>query len=175
MRPGYARQHWAQLRSDSGVPTMSDNDAGVFHPASIQAPSNRQRLFLRYYTGVLIDLVILNLFAEYSANVAVDSFTTSLFAAVLLQALLKLTIAIEHRVAAYFKKKPGKFWTFMRYFCAWLLIFGSKFVILEALAVFFGDKVQFTGVFHGLVTLIVVVLVMLLVEEVVVRIYRRLA
>lgn len=154
---------------------MAESDEGALHPASIEAPSNRQRLFLRYYTGVLIDLVVLNLFAEYSAKVFVDSFTTSLLAAVLLQALLKLTIAIEHRVAGYFKKKPGGFWKFMRYFCAWLLIFGSKFVILEALAIFFGDNVQFSGRFHGLLTLIVVVVVMLLVEEIVVRIYRRLA
>ncbi len=154
---------------------MAENGEGILHPASIEAPSNRQRLFLRYYTGVLIDLVVLNLFAEYSSRVFVDSFTTSLFAAVLLQALLKLTIAIEHRVAGHFKKKPGKFWKFMRYFCAWLLIFGSKFVILEALAFFFGDRVQFSGRFHGLLTLIVVVVVMLLAEEIVVRIYRRLA
>ena len=154
---------------------MSADEETLLYPASVQAPSNRQRLFLRYYTGILIDLVILNLFVEYSDYVNVDSFTTSLFAALLLQVLLKLTIAIEHRVAAYFKKKPGGFWKFMRYFCAWLLIFGSKFVILEALALFFGDKVQFGGPFHGLVVLIVVVLVMLLVEEVIVRIYRRLA
>jgi hypothetical protein len=40
---------------------------------------------------------------------------------------------------------------------------------------FFGDKVQFSGRFHGLLTLIVVVVVMLLVEEIIVRIYRRLA
>jgi hypothetical protein len=154
---------------------MADSDEGILHPASIEAPSNRQRLFLRYFTGILIDLVVLNLFVEYTDYVTVDSFTTSLLAALLLQVLLKLTIAIEHRVAAYFKKKPGGFWKFMRYFCAWLLIFGSKFVILEALAISFGEKVQFLGRFHGLLTLIVVVLVMLLVEEIIVRMYRRLA
>ena len=153
---------------------MADHE-DILQPASIQAPTNRQRLFLRYFTGILIDLVVLNLFVEYSAYVEVDSFTTSLLAALLLQVLLKLTIAIEHRVAAQFKKKPGKFWKFMRYFCAWLLIFGSKFVILEALAVSFGKNVHFDGVFHGIVTLIVVVLTMLVAEELVVRFYRKLA
>jgi hypothetical protein len=29
---------------------------------------------------------------------------------------------------------PGGLNTFMRYFCAWLVLFGSKFVILEAIA-----------------------------------------
>ena len=137
--------------------------------------SDRQRLFLRYYTGVLIDLVVLCLFDEYSDKVSVDSFTIALLAAILLQILLKATIAVEHRVAAYFNSKPGKFMRFMRFFCAWLVVFGSKFVILEALSFAFGESVKFEGALHGLVWLIIVVVVMLLAEEVMVRIYRKLA
>jgi len=143
-------------------------------PATVEGPTDAQRLFVRYFTAILIDLLVLNLFVEYSKKVSVDSFTTSLLAAVLLQILLKVTIAIEHRVGAYFKAKPGGFMKFMRYFCAWLVLFGSKFVILEALSFAFGDKVRFEGRFHGLLTLIVVVVVMLIAEEVIVRIYRRL-
>jgi len=143
-------------------------------PASAVGPTDSQRLFVRYFTAVLIDLLVLNLFVEYSSKVSVDSFTTSLLAAVLLQILLKVTIAIEHRVGAYFKAKPGRLMTFLRYFCAWLVLFGSKFVILEALSFAFGDKVRFEGRFHGLLTLIVVVVVMLVAEEAIVRLYRRL-
>jgi hypothetical protein len=144
-------------------------------PATVEAPSNKQRLFVRYFTAILIDLLVLNLFVEYSENVTIDSFTTSVLAAVVLQVLLKLTIAVEHRVAAYFKaKKPSGLMTFCRFFFAWLVLFGSKFVILEAITLFFGDNVRFDGMFHGLLTLIVVVVVMLIAEEVIVRIYRRL-
>jgi hypothetical protein len=144
-------------------------------PASAETPSNKQRLFLRYYTGFLIDLVVLNLFAEYSSKVNVDTFTTSLWAALVLQLLLKVTIIFEHKVLDWFKAKTGALMTFLKYFCAWLILFGSKFVILEALAQAFGDKVQFLGIWHGIVTLIVVVIVMLLAEEIMVRIYRKLA
>jgi hypothetical protein len=144
-------------------------------PASAETPSNKQRLFLRYYTGFLIDLVVLNLFAEYSSKVNVDTFTTSLWAALVLQLLLKVTIIFEHKVLDWFKAKTGALMTFLKYFCAWLILFGSKFVILEALAQLFGDKVQFLGIWHGIVTLIVVVIVMLLAEEIMVRIFRRLA
>jgi hypothetical protein len=143
-------------------------------PASSEAPLDRQRLFVRYFTGILIDLVVLNLFAEYWKNPVIDTFTTSLLAAVLLQLLLQLTIAIEHRIGAYFKAKPGALMKFLRIFVAWLLIFGSKFAIFEALTFVFGEKVQFHGAFHGVVALIVVVVAMLVAEEVVVRIYRRL-
>lgn len=154
---------------------MKDTEDNVLEPAMAQAPSTRQKLFLRYFTATLIDLVVLNLFVEYSQYVVIDSFTISLLAAVLLQLLLKLTIAVEHKVADYFKRKPGGFMKFMRYFCMWLVLFGSKFVILEALVLAFGDKVHFGGYFHGLVMLIVVIIVMLVVEEVIVRLVRRLA
>ena len=154
---------------------MTSNEDGLLQVASAELPSTRQKLFLRYFTAILIDLVVLNLFVEYSQYVVIDSFTISLLAAVLLQVLLKLTIAVEHRVAAYFNAKKGGFWKFMRYFSAWLLLFGSKFVILEALAFAFGDKVYFGGPFHGLVVLIAVVIVMLIAEEAIVRLVRRLA
>jgi len=142
-------------------------------PATIAA-TNRQRLFVRYFTAILIDLVVLNLFVEYSEKVAIDSFTTSLLAAVVLQVLLKLTIAVEHRVAAFFKARPGGLMTFLRYFSAWLVLFGSKFVILEAISLAFGDRVRFEGIFHGIVTLIVVIIAMLIAEEAIVRLYRKL-
>jgi hypothetical protein len=143
-------------------------------PRSAEGYSNKQRLFVRYFTAILLDLVVLNLFVEYSGKVFVSSFTVSLLAAVVLQVLLKLTIAVEHRVAAFFKARGGGWNTFMRWFCAWLVLFGSKFVILEALAQVFGDKVRFDGIWHGILTLIVVVVVMLVAEEIIVRIYRRL-
>lgn len=152
-----------------------ENKKGFLLPAIAQAPSNRQRLFIRYFTAILIDLTVLNLFVEYSEHVVIDSFTISLLAAVLLQVLLKLTIAIEHRVAAYFNAKPGGLAKFMRYFTAWLILLGSKFLILEALVFAFGDAVHFGGPFHGVVVLIVVVITMLVAEEAIVQLYRRLA
>ena len=144
-------------------------------PVSAEVPTTAQSLFVRYLLAVLIDLVVLNLFDEYSANVQIESFTVSLFAAILLQFLLKLTLVIEHKIGAWFKAKPGRAWTFARFFTAWLILFGSKFVILEAINIAFGDGVQFFGMLHGVVTLIVVLIVMILAEEVVARTYRRLS
>jgi len=143
-------------------------------PLSADVPSDSQRVFLRYFTAILVDLVVLNLFAEYWDRVYVSSFTISLLAAVVFAALLKLTLAVEHWVAGYFKGKPGAFMKFMRFFCAWLVLFGSKFVILEALSTAFGHNVRFEGRWHGIVPLILVAIAMLLAEEVVVRLYRRL-
>ena len=149
--------------------------SSTLQPVSAEVPTTAQSLFVRYILAVLIDLVVLNLFDEYADNVEIDSFTISLLAAILLQILLKLTLLLEHRVAAWFKTKPGQFWTVARFLTAWAILFGSKFVFLEAINIAFGDSVRFFGVLHGLVTLIVVLLVMILAEEAVARTYRRLA
>ena len=130
--------------------------------------------FVRYFTAVLIDLLVLNLFVEYSSKVKVDTFTDVLLAAVLLQILLEVTIAIEHRVGAYFKAKPGRLMTFLRYFCAWLVLFGSKFVILEALTFAFRRQGPLRRAVQRHPAPIVVVVVMLVAEEAIVRLYRRL-
>jgi hypothetical protein len=145
-----------------------------FLPAEATIPSDRQRLFVLFFTGTLIDLVVLGLFSEHSDKVFVDSFTTALLAAIVLQVLLKATIAAEHRVLARFAGKTGVWWKGLKFFVAWLILFGSKFVILEALSFVFGDRVLFEGILHGLVWLIVVVVTMVIAEELVVRFYRKL-
>lgn len=137
-------------------------------------PSVRQRAFMRYLTATLVDLVVLGLFAEYWEHVTANSFTVIMLAAVVLQILLKLTIALEHRVAAFFNARPGGFSKFMRFFSAWVVLFGSKFVILEALVFAFEDRLRFGGPFHGIVALIVVVVAMLVVEAAIAKLYRAL-
>jgi hypothetical protein len=146
-----------------------------FLPARASLPSDGQRLFLLLFTGALIDLVVLGLFNEYSDKVYVSSFTTLLLAAVVLQILLKATIAAEHRVLARFKGKQGAAWKSLKLFVAWLILFGSKFVILEILSLTFGDQVHFEGMLHGVVWLIIVVVTMVVVEELTLRLYRKLA
>jgi len=150
-------------------------DIDGFMPVAAKVYSDRQRLFLLYFVGALIDLVVLGLFDQYSEHVYVDTFTTMLLAAVLLQLLLKGTIKVEHWVASHFKGKAGGWWKALRFFCAWLVLFGSKFVILEALSLAFSEDVQFHGWLHGIVWLIIVVVTMVIVEELVVRFYRKLA
>ena len=153
---------------------MTAKSSGSLWETFEHTPSLRQRVFMRYFTAILVDLVVLLLFAEYWEDVYVSSFTVALLAAVLLQILLKVTIVCEHKVAAFFNARPGGFNKFMRYFGAWVVLFGSKFVILEALALAFGDRLRFGGWFHGIVALIVVVVVMLVAEAAIVWFYRRL-
>ena len=130
----------------------------------VKSYNQKQHLYIRYFTAILIDLTVLNLFDEYWDLVQINSFTISLFAAILLQALLVITLKIEHKIGDYFKSKKGFLAKFLRVFFAWAVLFGSKFVILEALNIAFGDDVLFKGPFHGIVAFIAVIVVMLLTE-----------
>ena len=150
---------------------MTEEVPGV---ALTEEIKSSQKLFVRYLVAVLIDLTVLNLFDEFWDLVTIEPFSVSMLAAILLQVLLKATLVLEHKVAAYFNAKSGGFARFMRFFTAWLILFGSKFVMLGAIDFAFGDDVLFTGPLHGVVSFIVVVMVMLAAEEVAVRIYRRL-
>ena len=139
-----------------------------------EAPSDRQRYFVRYLTAVLIDLLVLNLFAEYWQHVAVSSFTVSLLVAALLQLLLKLTLKIEGVVAGYFAGRAGRGWKAARFGVAWLILFGSKFIMLGVLDFAFGDLITFSGPLQGVVAFILLVVTMLAAEELAARVYRSL-
>jgi hypothetical protein len=122
-----------------------------------------------------MDLVVLNLFAEYWERVSIDGFSTSLIAAVLLQLLLQITLVLEHRIGTWFARRDGALWSAARLFSAWLILFGSKFVMLGAIDRVLGDAVHFAGPMHGVAAFIAVIVAMLAAEELVVRVYRRLA
>ena len=124
--------------------------------------------------AILVDLVVINLFAQFWSRVTVDSFSTSLIAAVLLQVLLQATLTLEHRVAGWFASRDGALWTVGRYFCAWLILFGSKFIMLGAIDRILGEGVHFSGPMHGAGPFIWMVVAMLAAEEVITRIYRKL-
>jgi len=136
--------------------------------------NRRQHLFMRYFTAVLVDLAVLNLFDEYWHLVQIESFTISLFTAVVLQVLLQATLVVEHRIADYFKAQSGTAAKVKRIFASWFVLFASKFVILEAINLAFGDEVVFAGPAHGVVAFIAVVVVMVVAEQVVIRVYRAL-
>ncbi|WP_180961200.1 hypothetical protein [Shewanella sp. GutDb-MelDb] len=130
-----------------------------------------QRLFVGYTLAVLVDLTVLNLFNEFWEYITLESFSISLLVAILLQLLLKLTIAAEHAIAEYFKTKPGRAPKFYRAFTTWAILFGSKFIMLEAINLVFGDSIQFTGPADGIVAFFALVFGILIAEFMVSKIY----
>ena len=147
--------------------TQAEEDSQVSY-------TKHQQLFVRVFTAVLIDLVILNVFDEYWDKVIINSFTISLLAVGLLQLLLRITIRIEHRISAYFNKLGGWVFKVLKLLSLWAVLFGSKFVILWTIDMAFGEEVLFLGPYHGIITFIVVIVVMLLAENLIRKINRAL-
>ncbi len=137
--------------------------------------SSRQYFFIRYIFFVLIDLTVLNLFSEFWAYVAIEYFSISLLAALLLQILLQLTMAIEHRVAMYFNQKTGLKAKVLLFLSRWGILFISKLIILKAINYAFGSSLLFSGPIHGLIAFIIVVIAIIIAEQIFLRIYRSLA
>ncbi len=143
--------------------------------SKLSAPSPNQQIFLKYLTWTLVDLMVLNFFAEYWDKVTITSFGVSLFIAIVLQALLKMTISLEHRISHYMKSNEKLNKKILHIFSTWFVLFASKFVMLWVLQILFGDAIVFAGAYHGVVAFIVVVIAILAFEYLVTRIYDALA
>jgi len=120
--------------------------------------TRRQDIFLSWTKDVLIYVLVLNLFVEYAANIVIDSFTISIFTAIVLKILLEIILRFEHLVGDFFKARPGKVWNFLRIISMWLILFLSKFLILEVIDLIFGEHVEL-GKFLDVIVLVISLMV----------------
>jgi len=137
--------------------------------------SIKQQLFLKYLTWTLVDLTVLNFFGEYWDRVTIGSFGVSLFIAIVLQVLLKMTLSLEHKLSLFMKSKERLNKKILHILSTWFILFVSKFIMLWVLQSLFGDAIVFSGAYHGVVAFIVVVVVILLVENLIKRLFDALA
>ena len=105
---------------------------------------------------VFVYVVVLNLAVEYFPLIISETFTLSLLTAVLLKVVLEGVVWAKNRVKARFKAATTLGGRIAAGFLLWLLVFGSKFVVLELVAFFFADQVQLGGFFAvtGLILLL---------------------
>ena len=94
---------------------------------------------------VFVYVVVLNLAVEYFPLIISETFTLSLLTAVLLKVVLEGVVWAKDRVKARFKAATTLAGRIAAGFLLWLLVFGSKFVVLELVALFFADQVQLGG------------------------------
>ena len=129
--------------------------------------THRQAVYFSWASDVLIYVVVLNLFVEYNPKVVIDSFTISILTAILLKILLEIILRFEHIVGDFFKSRPGRLSNFLRLISTWVILFLSKFLILEVVDFVFGDHVEL-GKF---LDVIILVIALIATREVFRRIY----
>ena len=96
---------------------------------------------------VFVYVVVLNLAAEYLPMVIAETFTASLFTALLLKLVLEAVIWTKERVKRRFKAARTTIGKVGAGLLLWLGMVGSKFVVLELIAFFFAGRVSLGGFF----------------------------
>jgi len=107
---------------------------------------------------VFVYVVVLNLFVEYLPQVISETFTLSLLTAVLLKGVLEIVVAAKNRVKARFRQASTPMGKVVAAVLLWVVLFGSKFLVLEVVALVFRDGVSLGG-FFSVTALILVLLV----------------
>ena len=127
-------------------------------PTDQRTITQAQFLFARALTEILVSIVVLNLFVEWVHAVVIDSFTVSVLTAILLWLMLRGTMRLERRVSAFFRRKKGAVFRLLRYLSVWAILFVSKFVILEIVALVTAGRAVL-GHFFEIVAIVVALMV----------------
>jgi hypothetical protein len=134
--------------------TSTSSTDGPSHPTVREAATAtiritpHQALFSAWAVCLLADVVVLNLLVEFVPSIVIDSFYISILTAVFLRLLLGVTLQLEHRVAGYVRARDSKTLLILGGLVMWLILFSSKFVILELVDIVFGDHVDLGGFFE---------------------------
>jgi hypothetical protein len=107
---------------------------------------------------VFVYVVVLNLFVEYFPQVLSETFTLSLLTAVLLKCVLEIVVAAKTRVRARLRAASTPIGQVAAAIALWVVLFGSKFLVLEIVDLVFGDRVSLGGFFS--VTLLILTLLL---------------
>jgi hypothetical protein len=133
------------VRQDRPVTTeAAPADSAVAH--RIRGPGRR---WVRARPADVIDVfvyvVVLNLFVEYFPQVLSETFTLSLLTAVLLKGVLEVVLVAKNRVKARFRQASTPIAKVVAAGMLWAVLFGSKFLVLEAVNFVFGTRVRLGG------------------------------
>jgi uncharacterized membrane protein YbhN (UPF0104 family) len=103
-------------------------------------------------------VIVLNLATQFVPAMITETFLLSLLTAVLLKAVLEVVVCCKNRVKKRITAAPRKLGKILAAASLLLVMAGSKFVVLELVALLFGDSVQLGGFFA--VTLLILLLML---------------
>lgn len=107
---------------------------------------------------VFVYLVVLGLFTQFFPAVITETFVLALFTAILLKLALELVLVAKKAIMGRIRDTDSPARRVVSILALVLLLPGSKFVVLELVALVFRGSVQLGGFFQ--VTLLIVVLML---------------
>ena len=117
-------------------------DAEVFRYDCMEGKrqmNRRQKLFRELILGTLLYTVVLGFFNDYTDILHTSSYSVTFALAVVMEGLTFLTFLSKDRVIAWFKNRDTKASKYLMVFSVWLILFFSKFVFIEVIALIFRD------------------------------------
>jgi hypothetical protein len=107
---------------------------------------------------VFVYVVVLNLAAEHFPQVVAESFTVSILTALMLKVVLEGVLWLKKRVKGRLRDASGALGRVVGVLSLWVVLAGSKFLVLTLEDLLFGDRVELGGFFA--VTGLIVVLML---------------
>jgi hypothetical protein len=129
-----------------------------------------QLIYVGWTMTLLAYIVVLNLWVQFNDKVVIDSFLISIFTAAVLLALVVAILGLEHRVKDWFAAREGQVYRVVGAVSTLLILFLSKFVILEVIDIIFGEHVEL----GSFVDVLVLVLILIVAQKSMVAIWRAL-
>jgi hypothetical protein len=117
-----------------------------------------QLVYVGWTLTLLAYIVVLNLWVEFNSSVVIDSFIISIATAAVLLVLLVVILGLEHRVKHWFAQREGRVYRVLGTVSTLLILFLSKFVILEVIDIVFGEHVDL-GHFLDVLVLVLLLIV----------------
>lgn len=116
--------------------------------------NTKQLWFQELFIGTLIYVLVLGLCNDYTSFVQAKSFSTILFASIVLEILTFLAFQLKNTIIAWLRDKQAVIYRLLIFFCVWMVMFVSKFVFIIALDLLFGSYITIEG-FFGILFVVV--------------------
>ena len=129
-----------------------------------------QLVYAGWTLTLLAYIVVLNLWVEFNGKVIIDSFAISIATSVVLLVLLVIILGLEHHVKAWFAQREGAVYRVLGTATTLLILFLSKFVILEVVDIIFGEHVEL----GSFVDVLLLVLLLIVAQKLMVLVWDRL-
>lgn len=121
--------------------------------------TSAQLAYQELFIGTLIYVAVLGLFNDYTSIVSAKSFSTIIYASIVLEILTYFAFKLKSTIIAQLKNREGAIYKVLMFFSVWLIMFLSKFVFIWALDLVFGNYIAINGFFGILLVVLSVTIV----------------
>jgi len=135
------------------------------------ARKSKQNIYREIILGILLYSVVLGFFNDYTHILHTGTYSVTFAVAVVMEILTYLTFLLKDIVMYWFKGKNEKIYKYTMIFSVWLILFLSKFIFLEVIAIVFRNEVKI----NGFVGLLIIVICLTVAENIVNLVDRKLA